>query len=247
MKPQRAQGGQNENVVKEAAEVPSFQEEYTRRKGCSTHLFPHTWCCFGVVGWCHWGALNGSCRGKKWEQCSGRVIGAFSLVPAGLNQHFWSKRQCRLLRSVDLIPDRTLCQAAGWNSRCRPNLHLWDWPPALQNQMFLWFVLSCSAAVAQSEWRNSALNMKHQPRSPILMLPPDTMVCIATYLTKSAACAVKPQAGRTASPLISCICWVCNQHTAAAAEQGPFSFIFGSPRSQRGREKCWKEALGAWC
>lgn len=44
-------------IVKEAAEVPPFPEEYTRRKGCPTPLFPHTLCSFGVVGWCHQGAL----------------------------------------------------------------------------------------------------------------------------------------------------------------------------------------------
>lgn len=79
------------------------------------------------------------------------------------------------------------------------------------------------------------------------MLPPDTMVCIATYLTKSAACAVKPQAGRTASPLISCICWVCNQHTAAAAEQGPLASFLGLPDHREGERSAERRlwALGA--
>lgn len=124
--------------------------------------------------------------------------GTFSLFPTGLYQHFWSKLQCQLSGRADLIPDKTACHTAGWSSRCRQNLHLWDCSPALQTQMLLWFVPSCLASVAQSERRNSASNTKHQPRSPILMLAPDTMVCIATYLPKSAVCAVEPQAGRTA-------------------------------------------------
>lgn len=164
---------------------------------------------------------EGGHRGRGWSRVWGSYKGAFSLYegPQGSTSIFgaWSWR-C-LSGRAELSPGKALCHGAGWSSRCRQNLRLWYRPTALQTQMFLWFMPSCLASVAQSERRNSASNMKHQPRSDNLdgSARYDRVHChLSTSICLVPLCNHR-LAGQPASPSISSICWVCNQHTAACS------------------------------
>lgn len=61
-------------IVKEAADVPPFPEEYTQKKRVSHTSFSPYLVLFWSSGVGSARCSDGSCRGRKWGQSSGRVI-----------------------------------------------------------------------------------------------------------------------------------------------------------------------------
>ena len=135
---------------------------------------------------------------------------------------------------AELSPDKVLCHRAGWSSRCRRDLRFWYWPTALQTQMFLWFVPSCLASVAQSERRNSAANMKHQPRSDNLDASAryDRVHCHLSPSICHVRCATTDWQDSLHHHLSPASAGSVISTQQSAAEHGCLSFIFGSPRWQ---------------
>lgn len=174
--------------------------------------------------------------GRGWSRVWGRYQGAFSLYegPQVSTSIFgaWSWR-C-LAGGAELSPDKALCHGAGWRSRCRQNLRLWYWPTVPQTQMFLGFMPSCLASVAQSERRNSASNMKHQPRSDNLdgSARYDRVHCHLSPSICLVRCATTDWQDSLHCHLSLASAGSVTSTQQPAAEHGCLSFIFGSPRSQ---------------
>lgn len=137
---------------------------------------------------------------------------------------------------AELSPDKALCHKASCSSRCRQNLLLWYWPTALQTQMFLWFMPSCLASVAQSEKkkRNSSSNMKHRPRSDNLDAS-TRYTRVHCHLSPSICrvrCATTDWQDSLHHHLSPASAGSVTSTQQPAAEHGCLSFSFGSPRTQ---------------